>query len=243
MKNIKMKRQDFRKLFIIISFLLFPIIQFYLSPYLPIIGLSQGIVAGALILFSLLFVSAFLVGRAPCGWIMPCAGMQEIFENFQKKPVTNKKANLVKWFIWIPWVLAMLVLVITNSINKIDPFFHTQNGISVYRPAMYFIYYGVILLVLVLSLTVGKRGFCHTACWMSPFMIIGIKIGRLIKTPSLKIVANKQLCIKCSICSKNCPMSLDVMNMVNSSKMYNAECILCMNCIDNCPKKVITWSW
>jgi len=47
-----MKRQRVRKALILISFFLFPVTIFYLSPVLIIEGASQGIVAGSFIIFA-----------------------------------------------------------------------------------------------------------------------------------------------------------------------------------------------
>ncbi len=70
-------------------------------------------------------------------------------------------------------------------------------------------------------------------------MIIGNKIRFMLKIPSLKLKADKSKCISCPICSKVCPMNLNVQNMVVFQKMNHTECILCGSCIDNCPKNVI----
>ncbi|NCC56721.1 MAG: 4Fe-4S dicluster domain-containing protein, partial [Synergistales bacterium] len=44
------------------------------------------------------------------------------------------------------------------------------------------------------------------------------------------------------LCTKNCPMSLDVNAMVRSGDMFSPECISCGACVDVCPKKVISFS-
>ena len=46
-----MKRQNIRKLLLIISLLLFPITIWYMSPYLIIQGAMEGIVSGSFIVF------------------------------------------------------------------------------------------------------------------------------------------------------------------------------------------------
>ena len=76
---------------------------------------------------------------------------------------------------------------------------------------------------------------------MASFMIIGNKIRFMLKIPSLKLKSDKNKCISCSICSKVCPMNLDVQTMVLNEKMNHTECILCASCIDNCPKNAISY--
>jgi hypothetical protein len=51
-------RQRIRKALIIISFLLFPVIINFLSPYVIIDGASQGIISVTFIMFGLMFLSA-----------------------------------------------------------------------------------------------------------------------------------------------------------------------------------------
>ena len=72
-----MLRQKVRRAIILISFLFFPVTIYYLSPYLIIMGVSEKIVSGSFIAFSLMFFSSLFVGRAFCGWLCPAAGLQE----------------------------------------------------------------------------------------------------------------------------------------------------------------------
>jgi len=72
---------------------------------------------------------------------------------------------------------------------------------------------------------------------MAPFIVIGDKLGRLLKIPSLHLEANKEKCNGCGLCSIKCPMSLPVKEMVLSGKMKNIDCILCGECVDNCARK------
>jgi polyferredoxin len=76
---------------------------------------------------------------------------------------------------------------------------------------------------------------------MAPFMVIGTKIKDFLKLPSLHLEADQNKCINCKQCSKKCPMSLEVNEMVQSGSMKNAECILCGECVDGCPKSAIRY--
>ena len=104
---------------------------------------------------------------------------------------------------------------------------------------LYGIYYGVIALFLTLALTVGRRASCHVLWWVAPFMILGHKIGRLLRVPQLKLTADKSLCISFGTCTRVCPMSLHVQSMVGTSAMEHGECVLCAKCVDECPKQVL----
>jgi len=243
-------RQRIRKALVILAFLSFPVTMNFLSPYVIIDGAMNGIVNGSLILFGLMFVSSLFLGRAWCGWVCPGGGMQEIVEPVNISPVNGKKIDWIKWLIWIPWISLIVFLAVQAGGYKIiNLLYHTQGGISVAgspdRPIFiaYIIYYFVIALFIGLAIAVGRRAGCHTVCWMAPFMIIGRWIRNRFGWASLRLVADASACADCKLCSKNCPMSLDVNGMVQLEQMENPECILCGTCVDNCSKNAIHYSF
>jgi ferredoxin-type protein NapH len=238
------KRQRLRKGLIIISFLFFPITLYYFSPALIIEGASKGIITGSFIVFSLQTLTALYFGRAFCGWACPGAGLQEACFPARDRKVRGGKLNWIKYFVWVPWIgLITFFAVKAGGLRRIDPFFMTTHGISVADPTAYIVFYVVVGIVVVLALTAGRRAFCHYACWMAPFMIIGSKIRNIFEWPALHIKANKDKCASCKKCTRNCPMSLDVNKMVQSGLMRDDECILCGTCVDNCPNQVLSYSF
>ena len=238
-----MKRQKLRKAIILISFLLFPLTIYYFSPYLIITGAMEGVIAGSLLVFIGMFITSLFFGRAFCGWICPVGGLQECMILAQDKKARGGKLDLIKYFIWLPWISTIIILAASaGGFKKIDFLYETTNGISVANPMAYFVYYAVLLLIVFLSLTTGKRGFCHYSCWMAPFMIIGVKVKDWLNIPSFRLEAYTSKCISCNQCSNKCQMSLDVMGMVQKGNMKNSECILCGECVDVCPKTVIKFA-
>lgn len=242
-------RQQLRRGILIVMFLLFPIIMNYMSPYVIIDGASQGIINGSLIVFAVLFLSSLFLGRAWCGWACPAGGLGEIAFAANNKPVKGCHLDWIKWLIWVLW-MGIIIWAATSAggYHRVDFFLDTVNGISVAgdadRPVIYAyaIYYIVIAIFLILSLTVGRRAGCHAICWMAPFMIIGRWIRNLFKYPSLRLKADSAKCSDCLTCIRNCPMSLDVNGMVKRGNMENTECILCGSCVDSCTKDVIHYS-
>ena len=238
------KRQKIRKTLILITFLLFPVLIFYFSPYLIVVGAFEGIVAGSMILFTLLFALSLFLGKSYCGYFCPVGGLQECLMLANNKKAKGGRRNYIKYCFWIPWVVSIVILFIrAGGCSKIDPFFNITNGLSLNEPYTYLIYYGILLLVVVLALTFGKRAFCHYACWIAPFMVVGTKIAERLKMPSLHIEADKTKCVACKKCTEKCPMSLDVKSMVDTNEMANSECILCGECVDVCHKKAIRYSF
>jgi ferredoxin-type protein NapH len=241
---INLKRQKIRRTMLLISFLLFPVTMYYFSPYLIIQAGLKGIVSGSFIMFVSMFAVSLLFGRAFCGWLCPAGGLMDACSYASDKRAKGGKLNLIKFVIWIPWVITIiLVIIASGGIKKIDFFYLTQYGISISEPNSYIIYYFIIALFAVITFVCGRRAGCHYFCWMAPFMIIGSKIKNKLSYPSLKLKAEPEKCINCNACSKQCPMSLEVNRMVQKNNMNNSECILCGMCIDSCNKRAIKYSF
>jgi polyferredoxin len=237
-------RQRIRKALVILAFLSFPVTMNFLSPYVIIDGAMYGIVNGSLLVFGLMFFASLFLGRAWCGWVCPGGGIQEIVEPVNVHPVNLAKIDWIKWLVWFPWISLITWLAIrAGGYRSLNLLHLTESGISVDEPVKYIVYYVVIFLFIGLAAFIGRRAGCHSICWMAPFMIIGRWIGNRFGWYSLRLVADASTCTDCKLCTKNCPMSLDVNTLVHSGKMEHAECILCGTCVDNCTKKVIHYSF
>lgn len=238
-----MRRQKLRKMIIIFMFLLFPIIIWYLSPYLIISGALEGIVNGSFIVFCAMLILSILFGRVFCSYLCPMGGLQECLTIVNDKSPKQGWKNYIKYAIWIVWI-AVIVVCFINQKNgiRVDFFYQTDHGISVSNIYCYIIYYVVIFLGFIPSILFGKRLVCHYFCWMAPFMVLGTKIRRVLHFPGLHIEADKDKCISCNACNKKCTMGLNVSEMVKTGGCYNSECIQCGECVDICPKKVLKYS-
>jgi polyferredoxin len=168
--------------------------------------------------------------------------MQETFFLINNQKPKTGKLDYLKFAIWIPWLLSIIILVLlAGGYKNVEYFFHLEHGISVNNIYMFIPYYSVIVLFFVISVSFGKRANCHYICWMSPFMIVGRKMSNLLSLPALRLQADRTKCVGCHVCDKGCPMSLDVSTMVKADCMENAECILCGKCVDNCSKHAIRY--
>ena len=242
------RRQALRKSITLIMFILFPAIFFYFSPYLSIMGPLEGYISGSLIVFGTLFISSIFLGRAFCGWLCPMGGGQDLVMYIRKKDKRiNIKTSWIKWLIFVPWlaIIIILPLAIGGEFNGFDFLYQTRDtyGMSLTRPEDYVIYYGILLIVFLMVYLIGRRSFCHHLCWIAPFMIAGRWLGNLLRIPSLRLRTDKDACNNCKRCTRECPMSLPVDQLVMKDKMEHRECILCATCIDTCPKNVIRYSF
>jgi ferredoxin-type protein NapH len=237
-------RHALRGLMTLLMFSLFPFIYYYFSPYLVILGAAEGIVAGSLIVFVLLFVVSLFFGRAFCGWVCPAGATQELCARIRDKRFKNGKRNWIKYLIWVPWLSIIIVLFFqAGAILAVDPLYQTYFGISITGVESVIMFLAIAGLISGIALIAGKRGACHTICWMAPFMVIGRKIRNTVNWPALQLEADSRKCVNCKACTRNCSMSLDVTDMVQNHSMENAECILCGRCVEVCPNGAIKYTF
>ena len=191
-------RQKTRKIIIYISLLLFPITLNFFSPYVSVDGAFQGIVAGSVLLFIAMFLTATFLGRSWCAWVCPIAGLSELGMTVNNKNVSVKRLKMIRYSIFLVWFGVLIVgFVFAGGVNQISPLHLTETGISVDQPLKYIIYYIVLFSFFALTLFIGKRGACHSICWMSPFLVAGTKVGRMLHIPQIKIATKIEKCIHC----------------------------------------------
>ena len=244
MKTIMNTRQKVRRGLLIASLALFPVTFYWLSPAVPLQGAAEGVVAGSLIVFALLFVQSLLLGRLFCGWVCPAGGLQELTALVRKRPVNRRRVNWIKYLVWVPWLATVVFLFIrAGGVKRVDPLYLTWHGISVadWHAAVVAL---IVLVVLFLpALLVGRRASCHTLCWMAPFMIAGRWIRNQFAWPALRLATEKDRCTSCGTCTKACPMSIDVTGYVQRGSLECSDCILCGSCVDACPRRAIAYSF
>lgn len=235
-------RQNIRRSIVYVSLLLFPVTMNYLSPYVSIDAAFLGIVSGSVLVFGLQFLSGLFLGRAFCGWLCPVAGLSELGQTINRRPVSARKLRVVRYSIFGVWFAVLVAgFVLAGGIRGVDPLHLTERVVSVDEPFKYITYYFVLFIILALTLLIGRRGACHAICWMSPFLTAGTMLGRALRLPRLQIHARPDRCNGCGACSRRCPMSIDVCAEARRGQVRSTDCILCGECVDGCPQKALSY--
>jgi len=237
-------RQKVRKTLTIFSFLLLPVTFAYISCPIITEGASKGIVTGGLIVFILLFVSSLFLGRLWCGWLCPAGGLQEIYTQINDNIFNIKRLKLLKYAFFIYLFISFIYAIYyAGGWKTIDFFYYTDHGISIAGKGSYIIFYAQVFFITFFAMFTGRRGFCRYFCPIAVLLIAGRKAQNLFRWPALHLTTDANRCADCKRCSRDCPMGLNVSNMVKRMDMEDSECILCCVCVDICPKKAIGYDF
>jgi Polyferredoxin len=93
-----------------------------------------------------------------------------------------------------------------------------------------------IVTVIILFILAARNGrtYCNTIC------PVGTVLGFISKFSILKIVFNKEKCVGCTLCEKNCKASC-----VNykEGKIDYSRCVSCMNCLNKCKHGALSYKF
>jgi len=235
-------RQRIRRTLLLVSLLAFPVTLYYFSPALIIMAGLEGIINGSFVVFLGMFALSPLLGRTFCAYLCPAGGLQDCVGAITTARPRQGWRNLIKYVIWGVWVAAVIsVYLLGDRHLRFDVLYETEHGVSVMAPQSYAVYYGIVLLILVPALIGGRRTFCHYLCWMAPFMVLGTKLGRVLRLPGIHISTAPDRCRACATCNAACPMGIDVRASVPLGRILDAECIQCGSCVDACPAQVLSY--
>lgn len=188
----------------------------------------------AIVLAVASIILTVLFGPVLCGWICPLGSIQEWIGKLGKKLLGRKYGKLVpkkldRVLRYLRYVVLIMVLFMTARTTTLmfegkDPYyalFNFYNG-EVALGALI-----ILGLTMVMSLFID-RPWCRYAC---PY---GAFLGIIGKFRIFKIKRNVSSCISCGICTKSCPMGIEVDKLETVS---DSQCISCLECTSEskCP--------
>ena len=228
----KKLRPLFRRIVLfLIGIYLVVFVGLYLGENMQIEGfffyLLGGIFSGVMIHYLIAKVFGPLIfGRGFCGWGCWIAMILELLP--YKKP-SGRIKNL--------GIIRYIVLLLSFGIV----FYFWNSGYTIYgfksRELLWFIVGLVIYYLFGITMAFifkDNRAFCKYLCPIPPIQKI---LGRF---ALLKVSIDKDKCIGCGLCEKNCPMDIKLLDYKNKGKrVLSTECILCTTCLNICPKDAI----
>lgn len=176
--------------------------------------------AVALFLIIAIVTLTLLFGRLYCSILCPLGILQEFIGFLFKKENKYIKNYPFKYFISAA-VFGVLAGGSAVVLRYLEPY-------AYFCSAFTFCILGLMALVLIIAITAFKgRFFCTNIC------PAGTLLGLISKFSLNKINIEKQMCVSCGACEKNCPSSC-----INSKEktIDNETCIKCLKCLEVCPK-------
>jgi polyferredoxin len=200
------------------------------------------VVGLSLLVFILLFLSAFFFGRLWCGYICPLGGLQDLASSVWDRPVVGGRLHLVKYAVAAVWLLFVAwAFLSAGGIREVSLSY--SMGLFAGGLGPYVVYYFFVGVFVLFPMFFGRRAGCRCICWLAPFLILARKIRNFVGWPSLHLSADKSRCGHCLLCKAACSMGLEIYSRVQVDDMEHPECILCGRCVRACPQRVIKYAF
>lgn len=200
-------------------------------------------VFGILILFGVIF------GRFICGFLCPFGFIQDLLYKIKtpKLKVPSKVDKPLRYIKYIMLILPVILLpmFLTNKYGIASPYFckwicpagTLEGGIplvfknqELQNMIGYIFNWKVLLLFITIIMSILiYRPFCKYICPLGAFYSLFNKFS------FYQMYVDKNKCVKCGVCEKNCKMNVQVTKNINS-----LECIRCGECVKKCSTNAIS---
>lgn len=197
----------------------------------------QKIFIGTMTLLTLTLLLSLIFRRSFCGTICPFGALQEFFGLLGKKIFRKRftiPTKIDKPLRYLKYIVLLLTIIFAWKttglwVDPYDPwaaYGHISAGFSSLTSE--YLIALILLIVVLIGSMLYDRFFCKYLCPM------GAVYGIISKFSPSKITRNEDKCINCNLCSKNCPVNIDVAHL---DKVTSSECLGCQSCVLSCPKK------
>jgi NapH/MauN family ferredoxin-type protein len=188
-------------------------------------------------------ITALLLRSAFCGWVCPLGFIQDLVSSLsrwlQKRSLTLRKAMrslkersaklavLDRWlryfkYVVLIWAVAGAGYYGVMVFRDYDPWSALINIVEFsFTPGL------VVLIVTLLASFFVERPWCRYAC---PLGAASSLVGKL---SPVYLKREESNCTLCKVCTKACPMGLEVHT---ADKITSADCISCLECVGACPR-------
>jgi NapH/MauN family ferredoxin-type protein len=183
-----------------------------------------------------LLAAVLIAGNAFCGWICPFGAIQDALHWLKKKlhiPTVTVPPRLDRVLRYGRFVVLGIVLVASATTLKLwfadyDPYV-TLFGLSwAFEPDLSTMWPALAILVAILGVSMlVERAWCRYLC------PLGGVLSMLSHFSILRIRRSASACTDCNLCTKPCPVGIDV---AKAASVVSADCIGCLECVASCPK-------
>jgi len=189
--------------------------------FYPLIGL------GALICMIAPSVVAIFKGRMWCGNFCPRGSFNDIILSKISRKRNVPKIIKKTWF-------RLTFLSIVMGVFVLQMVFAWGNLIDVS-----FVFVRMIIVTTVITIILGVVYNQRTWCMICPMGTMAHYVSKLqlSKSKTKNVSFEQKKCVDCRICSKSCPVGVDVLSYKSSGEVTDADCIKCSQCVEKCPKK------
>lgn len=174
-------------------------------------------------------VFAFTYGRAWCGNFCPRRSLSA-----NVLPLISPHKRIPKFFKNIFFRIIVLILVMTIFIYGL-----TQPHASLTCLGSLFIKMMTVttIIQIILAILIHQNAWCN----LCPMGTLAFLITKIKKVNSDNILISNQ-CTSCNICTKICPVQVDIPYWRGVGEIKDADCTKCRKCIAVCPKGCLKYS-
>jgi len=212
--------------------------------------LSQGNLAGGMILGAGILALAFMLGRVFCGWLCPMGACQDAasfllvpgdrrlrYAKHSYHPLQKAKYVVLATVlvgagfgvIWAGWV-DPIALMTRFSATVLAPLVDLVVRGGRWQQAAF---QGAALTAIVFLATLvmnwwRPRFWCRMVC------PLGALLSLCSRNPLRRPTRDRTKCIDCGRCREHCPGACEI-----DKDVIPSECVMCMNCLEVCPTRAI----
>ncbi len=172
-------------------------------------------------------VTAFWSGRKWCGHYCPRGS----FNDYLLAKITLKRG--IPRILKEPWFrLSFLILLMGAFAIQIILAWGSLVAVG-------FVFVRMVLLTTLLGIILGIIYNYRTWCVICPMGTMANWVARL-KNVSIRlrrVTFLKELCIDCKLCSRYCPIGIDVAACREAGRIEDGDCLQCRVCVEKCPKQ------
>ena len=192
--------------------------------------LAKSLQLSTLVMTAIIIIVTLIFGAVFCSFVCPLGSVQEwigkigrkIFKKKYNTFIPQKVHNVLRYFRYVVLIAVMIMTykAMTLVFLNVDPYY-----------AMYHFFTDEVTIgsLIVLGVTlVGslfvERPWCKYAC---PY---GAFLGLIGKISIFKIKRSENACTSCTLCSKKCPMNVDI---EHKKVIYDGQCNKCLECTED----------